>query len=197
MILSLPIAKIWRGIGILIGGVSIWFIISATSFQSIETDLSTYYRVDSPAWKVINGGLVKLWLPDHIVPVPQFTSQHASPGSFYAKYQDASGDFVVRLEHLQTEVARKDLPLVQQKMVRNLQAKRGVEVIEQRVVTQRDLPKVYLRLHKPELLRTTYTELSISTIQGRLFVLSCSYPAHKADQWKSIALKVLSSWQEV
>ncbi|MEO1416216.1 MAG: hypothetical protein AAFW00_13085 [Bacteroidota bacterium] len=197
MILSLHIAKIWRGFGILMSGVSVWFIISATSFQSIETDLSTYYRVDSPAWRVVNDGLVKLWLPDHVLPVPQFTGQRLSPGSFYAKYQDASGDFTVYMEHLQTEVAQNDLPLVQQKMVRNLTAKRGVEVIEQRMVTQQDVPKVYLRLRKPDLLSATYTELSISTIQGRLFVLSCSYPAHKADQWKTTALKVLSSWKEV
>ncbi|MEL6697792.1 MAG: hypothetical protein AAFP89_16230 [Bacteroidota bacterium] len=197
MILSLPIAKIWRGIGILMSGVSIWFIISATSFQSIETDLSTYYQVDSPAWKVVNDGLVKVWLPDMILPVPQFTGQRLSPGSFYAKYQDASGDFSIYIEHLQTEVTTDDLPLVQQKMVRNLRAKRGIEVIEQRMVTQHDIPKIYLRLRKPDLLGATYTELSISTIQGRLFVLSCSYPAHKADQWKTTALKVLSSWKEV
>jgi len=151
MILSLPIAKIWRGIGILMSGVSIWFIISATSFQSIETDLSTYYQVDSPAWKVVNDGLVKVWLPDQILPVPQFTGQRLSPGSFYAKYQDASGDFSIYIEHLQTEVATEDLPLVQQKMVRNLGAKRGIEVIEQRMVTQHDIPKIYLRLRKPDL----------------------------------------------
>ncbi|MEL6134169.1 MAG: hypothetical protein AAFR59_12470 [Bacteroidota bacterium] len=177
-------------------GIAFWLIISATGFQSPTVDMTTYYKIDSPDWKIVNHGLVKVWIPDSILPVTQFTGHRSSPGSYRAKYQDPSGNFFVNMEHLQTQVARADLTIVQDKMAQNLREKEGVEIMEQRIVTQRGLSKIYFRLYKFDLLRSTYTELSISTIQGRLFILSCTYTGDQDEQWKPIALKVLASWKE-